>query len=63
MEYVINPTTPPFFFFFLFKLAQSMARLGSRVTCLERADRLMPREDPDAVAVLMKQLLEDGLRT
>ena len=40
-----------------------MARLGSRVTCLERSDRLMPREDPDAVAVLMKQLLEDGLRT
>lgn len=37
-----------------------MARLGSRVTCLERGDRLMCREDPDAVAVLQKQLLEDG---
>lgn len=42
------------------ELAQSMARMGSRVTCLERGDKLMGKEDQDAVAILQKQLIEDG---
>ena len=42
------------------ELSQSMTRLGSSVTCLEMAPRLLPREDPDATTVLQQQLLEDG---
>ena len=32
------------------ELAQAFARLGSRVTVIERPDRLLPREDADAAA-------------
>jgi len=42
------------------ELAQSMARLGSKVVCFERGSVLLPREDPDAAQVLQKQLLDDG---
>lgn len=42
------------------ELAQSMARLGSKVVCFERGSTLLPREDPDAAQLLQKQLLEDG---
>lgn len=43
------------------ELAQSMARLGSKVVCFERGAVLLPREDPDAAQVLQKQLLDDGV--
>ncbi|MDY7115033.1 FAD-dependent oxidoreductase [Halomonas sp. SSL-5] len=44
------------------ELGQSLAMLGSRVTLVEFADQLLPREDPE-VADTLKQTLEgDGLR-
>ena len=44
------------------ELAQAMVRFGSEVHCFERGPRLLPREDPEAVDVLHKQLLADGER-
>ena len=43
------------------ELAQAFARLGSRVTLLEQADRLLPVVDPEAGALLRAQLEEDGV--
>ena len=43
------------------ELAQAFARLGSRVTIIEMAERLLPREDDDAVAVLHAALERDGV--
>jgi len=43
------------------ELSQSMTRFGSHVTCLEMGPRLLPREDPDATSLLLKQLERDGL--
>lgn len=42
------------------ELSQSMTRFGSVVTCLEMAPQLLPREDPDAAAILARQLESDG---
>jgi pyruvate/2-oxoglutarate dehydrogenase complex dihydrolipoamide dehydrogenase (E3) component len=42
------------------EMAQSFARFGCRVVCLEMGPRLLPREDPDATEVLRKQLDRDG---
>lgn len=43
------------------ELAQAFARLGSRVSIIERTDRLLPREDPDAAAVLEAAFERDGI--
>ena len=43
------------------ELAQAFARLGSKVTIIEMADRLVPREDPDASEALMQRLEAEGL--
>ncbi|MDT8320553.1 MAG: FAD-dependent oxidoreductase [Xanthomonadales bacterium] len=43
------------------ELAQAFARLGSKVTVVEMADRLLPREDPDASELLMQRLEHEGL--
>ena len=43
------------------ELAQAFARLGSKVTIIEMADRLVPREDPDASEALMKRLEAEGV--
>jgi len=43
------------------ELAQAFARLGSKVTIIEMADRLVPREDPDASEALMKRLQAEGV--
>ena len=43
------------------ELGQAFARLGSRVTLLEQADRLLPAEDPDASALVTQALLADGV--
>ncbi len=43
------------------ELAQAFARLGSKVTIVEMADRLVPREDPDASDALMKRLQAEGV--
>jgi pyruvate/2-oxoglutarate dehydrogenase complex dihydrolipoamide dehydrogenase (E3) component len=43
------------------ELAQAFARLGSRVTLVEAADRLLPREEPPASATLTRVLARDGV--
>lgn len=42
------------------ELAQAFARLGTRVTLVERG-RILKKEDPDAVAVVRRSLLADGV--
>lgn len=44
------------------ELAQSFARLGSQVTLLEMAPRLMIREDEDAAELVRASLEADGVR-
>jgi len=43
------------------ELAQAFARLGTKVTVIEMAERLLPREDPDASDQLMQRLEREGL--
>ena len=43
------------------ELAQAMARLGSRVTLVQRAARLLPAEDPRASAIVLHALETDGV--
>ena len=44
------------------ELAQGLARFGVHVTLVEAADRLLPREHPDASALVTAALREDGVR-
>ena len=44
------------------ELAQAFARFGSAVTLLDSGDRLLPRDDPDAGAVVARALAADGVR-
>ena len=44
------------------ELAQAFARLGAAVTILQRGDRLLPREDLDAVEIVRRSLTQDGVR-
>lgn len=43
------------------ELAQAFARLGSRVTQVEMASRILTREDADAAAIVTRQLQADGV--
>ncbi len=43
------------------ELAQAFARLGSEVTLVGRAPRLLPRDDADLTGLLLEQLREEGL--
>jgi len=43
------------------ELAQAFARLGSRVTIIEMASQFLPREDPEAAAILRAELEKDGV--
>ncbi len=43
------------------ELGQSFARLGARVTIIGRPPRLLPREDPDAAALLQRVLEREGV--
>ncbi|MEW6338550.1 MAG: mercuric reductase [Acidobacteriota bacterium] len=43
------------------ELAQTFARLGSRVTIVEMMDQFLPREDQDAAAILRDALARDGV--
>ncbi len=43
------------------EMGQALARLGSRVTVLARDERLLPREDAEAVAPLVETLRADGV--
>jgi pyruvate/2-oxoglutarate dehydrogenase complex dihydrolipoamide dehydrogenase (E3) component len=44
------------------ELGQAFARLGSSVTIVEAADRLLVREDPDAAALVTQALVDDGVQ-
>ncbi|MEL6493433.1 MAG: FAD-dependent oxidoreductase [Cyanobacteria bacterium J06634_6] len=44
------------------ELGQSFSRLGSAVTLLASRDVIMPKEDPEAAAVVQRQLESEGLR-
>ncbi len=43
------------------ELAQAFARLGSKVTLLDSAEQVLPREDPEAGAILHAALEADGI--
>ena len=43
------------------EMAQAFARLGSRVSLMEAEDRLLPREEPEASAVIADALARDGV--
>ena len=43
------------------ELAQSFARLGSRVTIIEMASRVLSREDGDAAALVSDAMIADGV--
>ncbi len=44
------------------ELAQAFRRFGSAVIVIERDDRLLPREDRDAAAIIQAQLEREGVR-
>ena len=44
------------------ELAQAFARLGSRVTLVEAADRILPLEDPEASDVISRQFEGEGIQ-
>jgi pyruvate/2-oxoglutarate dehydrogenase complex dihydrolipoamide dehydrogenase (E3) component len=43
------------------ELAQTFARLGTEVTIIEMAEQFLPREDADAVEVLLRAFERDGV--
>ena len=43
------------------ELAQAMASLGAEVTLVTHAERILPREDPDASALLHARFVERGI--
>lgn len=43
------------------ELAQAFARLGTRVTIVEAAPRLLPREEPEASRVLARVFADEGI--
>ncbi|SHF01894.1 Pyruvate/2-oxoglutarate dehydrogenase complex, dihydrolipoamide dehydrogenase (E3) component [Modicisalibacter ilicicola DSM 19980] len=43
------------------ELGQAFARLGSRVTIVQHATQLLPREDADIAEVLVQQMREEGI--
>jgi pyruvate/2-oxoglutarate dehydrogenase complex dihydrolipoamide dehydrogenase (E3) component/uncharacterized membrane protein YdjX (TVP38/TMEM64 family) len=43
------------------ELAQCFARLGSQVVLLQRGPRLLPREDPEAAALVNEALVQEGV--
>ncbi len=43
------------------ELAQAFARLGSKVTIVDLAERLLPREDPDVSALMGARFQEEGI--
>ncbi len=44
------------------ELAQAFALFGSAVTVVDAAPRVLPREDPDAAAIVRRSLEADGVR-
>jgi pyruvate/2-oxoglutarate dehydrogenase complex dihydrolipoamide dehydrogenase (E3) component len=44
------------------ELSQAFARFGSLVTLLQRSGRILPRDEPDAAAIVENSLVADGVR-
>jgi len=44
------------------EMAQAFARLGTRITMIEAEDRVLPREEPEASAVIARALEADGVQ-
>jgi pyruvate/2-oxoglutarate dehydrogenase complex dihydrolipoamide dehydrogenase (E3) component len=44
------------------ELGQSFQRLGTEVTMIGSREQIMPKEDPEAAAVVEQQLLSEGIR-
>ena len=44
------------------ELAQAFCRLGSQVTLVDMASRVLPREDADAAALVQQQFIDDGIK-
>ncbi|HVO88307.1 MAG TPA: FAD-dependent oxidoreductase [Casimicrobiaceae bacterium] len=44
------------------EIAQAFCRLGSKVTAIDMAARILPREDADAAEVVHRQLQSEGVR-
>jgi pyruvate/2-oxoglutarate dehydrogenase complex dihydrolipoamide dehydrogenase (E3) component len=44
------------------ELGQAFSRLGAKVTLLCSGDMIMPKEDPEAAAVVQQKMLEEGVR-
>ena len=43
------------------EMGQALSRIGSQVTIVQRASRLLPREDPDISAVLQNAFADEGI--
>ncbi len=43
------------------EMAQAFARLGSKVTVIDQADRILPRDDPKSASVLFNALKAEGI--
>ena len=43
------------------ELAQALHRLGSEVVLVDRGERILPKDDPDAADVVRAQLIADGV--
>ncbi|MEW5772821.1 MAG: FAD-dependent oxidoreductase [Thermodesulfobacteriota bacterium] len=43
------------------EMAQSFARLGSRVTVIQRSPQILSREDPDLAAIVQERLAAEGV--
>lgn len=43
------------------ELAQALSRLGARVTIIEEADRLLPKEEPEVSELITQRLRDEGL--
>lgn len=44
------------------ELAQAFQRLGSEVTLVQRSSRLIPKDEPEASSILLKQFEREGIR-
>ena len=44
------------------ELTQAFRRLGSRVTQVERGERIMSREDPDVSAIVQQRFVDEGVK-
>ena len=44
------------------ELAQAFQRLGSKITVVDIAPAILPREDPDLASVVFRQLVDEGIR-